>query len=187
MMMSQITRILTGSHDEREPAFLVVGKLRRAHGVGGEIPLELYTHMLELFTPEDEVYIGESHVPYTIEKTRWKGDLLLIKLKGISDRTNASQLTNQLVYVQKSQLPDLEEGEFYYHDIIGLRVYDRNENYMGILRQILTTRANDVYVIQNDVGDEVLIPAIEDMILDVDLVQQRMVVGEMEWYGEGDE
>jgi len=185
--MPEVTGMEPGSHADREPDFLVVGKLRRAHGVKGEIPLELYSQMLELLAPEQVVFIGESHIPYTIEKTRWKQNLLLIKLMGISDRTNVSKLTNELVYVQRSQLPGLEEGEFYYHQLIGLRVYDRNDIFLGVLREILKTNANDVYVIKNDDGDEVLIPAIEDMILDIDIEQQRMVVGEMEWYGEGDE
>lgn len=186
MKIPQQTGIDTGSHQDGEPAFLVIGKLRRAHGVGGEIPVELYTQMLELLAPEQVIYIGESYSPYTIEKTRWKQDLLLVKLKGISDRTMVSQLTNELVYVHRSQLPYLDEGEFYYHELIGLRVYNLNGIYLGILREVLTTKANDVYIIQSESGDEVLIPATEDMIREIDIEQSRMVVGEMEWYGEGD-
>lgn len=187
MKMPQVTGSEPGSPEDREPAFLVVGKLRRPHGVRGEIPLELYTEMLELLAPEELVFIGESHVPYTIEVTRWKQDLLLIKFAGISDRTIVSQFTNQLVYVPRERLPDLEVGEFYYHELIGLTVVDCHGTYLGILRQIITTKANDVYVVQSDTGDELLFPATEDMILEIDLGTHKMVVGEMEWYGEGDE
>jgi len=78
-----------GSNRLDEPAFLVLGKLRRAHGVKGEIPLEIYTQMLELLVPDKTVFIGEDHQPFTIETTRWKTDLLLIKFKEIHDRTAA--------------------------------------------------------------------------------------------------
>ena len=174
----------SGSPHSGEPAFLVLGKLRRAHGVKGEIPLEIYTRMLDLLAPECIVYIGEEHSPLTIEKTRWKNDLLLIKFKEIQDRTAVSELTNELVYVRASQLPDLPAGDFYYHEIIGLDVYEPDGHYLGVLVEILETGANDVYLIQNDDDEEVLIPATEEMILEIDPDQEKMIVAKMDWYGE---
>jgi 16S rRNA processing protein RimM len=173
-----------GLHLSREPAFIVLGKLRRAHGVRGEIPLEVYTQMMELLAPESVVYIGEEHHPYTIETTRWKQDLLLLKFYDINDRTIVSQLTNKLVFVNPEQLPGLSEGEFYYHDLIGLAVYEIDGDYLGELVQILETGANDVYIIQAEDGEEILIPAIEEMILEIDPESGKMIVAKMEWYGE---
>jgi 16S rRNA processing protein RimM len=175
---------LTGSRQNSEPAFLVLGKLRRAHGVKGEIPLELFTQMLELLIPDKIVFIGEDHQPLTIEKTRWKQDLLLIKFKGIHDRAIVSKLTNDLVYVKESQLPPLPAGEYYFHELIGLDVYEPDGHYLGVLDQILETGANDVYLIQNDDKEEVLIPATEETILEIDPDQEKMIVAKMEWYGE---
>ena len=174
-----------GSQVVSEPDFLVLGKFRRAHGVKGEIPLEIYTHMLELLAPESLVYVGEQHHPYTIESTRYKNDLLLIKFYEISDRTFASTLTNELVYVSVEQLPPLTEDEYYLHDLIGLDVYQDGGEYLGVLAEILETGANDVYLVEDDEGKEILIPAIEEMILEIDLDQEKMIVGKMTWYGEG--
>jgi len=169
---------------QENSAFLVLGKLRRAHGVRGEIPLEVYTHLLELLIPESVVYVGEEHAPYTIEKTRWKGDLLLLKFYEIDDRTVVSQLTNSLVFVKTERLPSLPEGEFYYHELIGLDIYQLDGEYLGVLTQILETGANDVYLIQTEKGEEILIPATEEMILEIDPDLGKMIVAKMEWYGE---
>jgi len=175
-----------GSHSESEPAFLVLGKLRRAHGVKGEIPLEIHSELLDLLVPGCLVYVGKDHAPLTIEATRWKNDLLLLKFKEISDRTDASELTNKRLYVSAEQLPVLTDGDYYLHELIGLEVYEQEGRYLGTLMEILETGANDVYVVQNDAGEETLIPATEHTILEVDLNQEKMIVTRMEWYGEGD-
>jgi 16S rRNA processing protein RimM len=184
--MSQKSSHDAGSRPSSEPAFLVLGKLRRAHGVRGEIPLELYSQLLELLVPDSVVYIGEQHQAYTIESARWKQDFLLLKFAGIDDRTVVSTLTNELVYVKTGQLPPLPEGDFYYHELIGLKVYETDGHYLGVLMEVLETGANDVYLIQDDDGEEILIPATEEMILEIDQDQERMIVSKMEWYGEGE-
>lgn len=184
--MPQISETESGSPHKGEPAYLVLGKLRRAHGVKGEIPLEIYTQMLELLIPEKTVFVGEDYQPYTIEKTRWKQELLLIKFKEIQDRTTVSELTNELVYVKSSQLPPLPTGDFYYHELIGMDVFEPDGHYLGVLVEIIETGANDVYLIRNEANEEVLIPATEEMILEVNPNQDEMIVAKIDWYGEGD-
>lgn len=141
--------------------------------------------MLELLNPDSVVYIGEAHLPYTIEKTRWKKPLLLLKFREISDRTMASELTNQLVFINAAQLETLPHGEFYYHEIIGLEVYDQDERLLGVLEEVIETGANDVYVVRDEKRKETLIPAINDMIQLIEPEKGRMTVSRMEWYGEG--
>ena len=103
-----------GSGKNAEPAFLVIGKLRRAHGVSGEIALEVYSRIPELLSVDRTVFIGETYQPFTIQSTRPKGKLLLLKFFKINDRTKASGLTNQLVYTRSDHLPGLPEGEFFF-------------------------------------------------------------------------
>ena len=174
---------LTGSPHDSEPVYLMLGKLRRAHGIKGEIPLEVYSDMLELLSPDQVVYVGETHQALTIEATRWKNELLLLKFKNLDDREIVSKLTNDYVYVKTDQLPSLDEEEFYYHQLLGLRVFEEDGKLIGQLSEILQTGANDVYLIKSDQGEEVLIPAIEDVILEIDLAQQKMIVATLEWYG----
>ena len=176
-----------GSQRNAEPAFLVLGKLRRAHGVVGEIALDVYTGMPELLDVNRVVFVGENHQPLTIQSTRPKGAaLLLIKFVEVNDRTEVSALTNLLVYTQAEQLPALPEGEFYLHELIGLEVYDTDEAYLGVLTEILETGANDVYLVKDPSGNEVLIAAVEERILEIDQDARRMIVSTIEWYGEGD-
>jgi 16S rRNA processing protein RimM len=175
-----------GSRQHREPEFLVVGKLRRAHGVRGEIAMEVYTHFPELMAPGQVVYIGESHHPHTIEKTRWKNALMLLKFAGIDDRTLVSTLTNALVFIQASVLPPLADDTFYYHELIGLGVVTDSGEHLGTVEEILETGANDVLIIQDDQGKERLLPAIDSVVLEIDLDGGEMVVALQEWYGEGD-
>jgi len=184
--MPQTSKNDAGSQPQSEPAFLVLGKLRRPHGVKGEIPLEIYFRMLDLLAPGCQVLIGEDHQSLTIEATRWKNDLLLLKFEEFSDRTEVSALTNSLVYINTEQLPSRTDGEFYLHELIGLNVFEQEGRYLGVLREIIKTGANDVYVVLNDAGEETLVPATEHTILEVDLDQEKMIVTRMEWYGEGD-
>ena len=148
--------------------------------------MEIRSELVDLMIPGCQVYVGKEHAPLTIEATRWKNDLILLKFEGISDRTDVSTLTNKLVYISTDQLPVLTDGEYYLHDLIGLDVYEQEGRYLGTLMEILETGANDVYVVQNDAGEETLIPATERTILEVDLNQEKMIVTRMEWYGEGD-
>jgi len=176
----------SGSRQIDEPEFLLLGKLRRAHGVKGEIPLEVYTEMMELLVPGSLVFIGETHQPYTIERTRWKQALLLLKFKEIDDRTIVSALTNEQVFVKSTQLPSLSDDEIYSHQMIGLQVFYEDGVFLGVLEEILETGANDVFVIKDDSGEEILIPDIDGIIIQFDLENNKMVVARMDWYGEGD-
>ena len=175
-----------GSGKNAEPAFLVIGKLRRAHGVSGEIALEVYSRIPELLSVDRTVFIGETYQPFTIQSTRPKGKLLLLKFFKINDRTKASGLTNQLVYTMSDHLPGLPEGEFFFHELIGLDVFDTEDHYLGVLPEILETGANDVYLIRDQAGGEVLIAAVDENILEIDLERGRMTVAVIHWYGEGD-
>jgi 16S rRNA processing protein RimM len=174
-----------GSRSSSEPAFLVVGKLRRPHGVMGEIPLELFSELLELLDPGQTVFVGERRQPLTVEASRWKKDLLLLKFHDWDDRTVVEPLTNELVYVKTSELPPLDEGKYYYHQLIGLDVYE-GDDFLGVLTEILQTGANDVYLVIDEDGKETLIPDTEEAILEIDVNAGVMHVAKLKWYGEGD-
>ena len=112
--------------------------------------------------------------------------MLLLKFEEIDDRETVSELTNNIVYVRTSDLPPLPDEEFYLHELIGLQVFQEDGQNLGILAEILETGANDVYLIKDDLGNEVLIPATEEMIIEIDMDQGRMTVAKMEWYGGGE-
>jgi len=88
---------------------------------------------------------------------------------------------NQYLYVRADELPPLPEGEYYHHQLLGLRVFDLQGNLLGVLSEILETGANDVYVVRDEGGSEILLPVIEGVILEVDLGARRLIVNPPEW------
>jgi len=170
----------TGSPTPGEPVFLVVGKLRRTHGVHGEIIMNVLTDFPQRLRPHKVVYVGPRHQAETIASVRAHGDALLIRFAGYDTCEQAGLLRNHFVYVKTEALPQLPEGEYYYHQLIGLRVMDEAGKDLGELAEILETGANDVYVVRGEQG-EVLLPAIEGVILEVDLERRSMRVRPPEW------
>ncbi len=165
-----------GSSPVGEPAFLVVGKLRRPHGVRGELVMEVITDFPERLEPGVTVYIGEDHQPHEIRSKRPHGALMLITFDAYRDPETAGGLRNQLVYVRADDRPPLAEGEYYHHQLIGLSVVSDVGQRLGQLTQILQTGANDVYVVRPEIGREILLPAIPDVIQDIDLAKGEMLV-----------
>jgi 16S rRNA processing protein RimM len=107
---------------------------------------------------------------------------MLIRLEGINNPEDARILSNQDLFLPADRLPDLEEGNYYYRQLIGIRVEDDEGNHMGEIVEIIETGANDVYVIFNkEEGKETLIPAIQSVIQKIDIESNLMVVNRLEW------
>jgi 16S rRNA processing protein RimM len=165
-----------GSPLEGEPEFLAVGKMRRPHGVHGEMVLDVYTDFPERLHPGVVLFIGDEHRPERICSCRPNGASLLISFAGRSNPESAGELRNQLACVRSDDRPPLPEGEYYHHQLLGLQVVDETGRRLGKLVEILISPANDVYCIQPEAGKEILIPALKSVILDVDLSQGQMRV-----------
>ncbi|MEW6093743.1 MAG: ribosome maturation factor RimM [Chloroflexota bacterium] len=178
-----------GSLKSGEPAFLAAGKVRRPHGVRGEVVVELYTDFPERLCPRTQVYLGEKHLPLTLRSARSHNEGLLLGFEGIDTPEAAGHYRNQVLYIAAKSLPDLAAGEHYFHQLIGLNVADEDGNLLGILTEIVETGANDVYVVTGADGKELLLPAIPSVVLDVDLPAKTMKVhllpGLVEETGEG--
>ena len=171
----------TGSPQASEPVFLLVGQLRSAHGVHGEITMEVLTDFPERLRPNRTVYAGDLHKPLRIERTRWKDKLMIVSFQGITDRDAVLAYRNQLLYIRTEEIPELPDGDYYYHQLIGLKVVDEAGQSVGILTEILETGANDVFVVKPETGPEVLLPAIEAVILTVNLEKQEITVKPQIW------
>jgi 16S rRNA processing protein RimM len=101
---------------------------------------------------------------------------MLVTFEGYHVREKIAELRNQLVYVRTSDRPPLEQGEYYHHQLLGLQVIDENGRLLGLLSSILETGANDVYVVRDQTGTEILVPAIDSVILDIDLEHKQVRV-----------
>jgi 16S rRNA processing protein RimM len=159
-----------------EPVYLVVGFLRRAHGVHGEMIMDLHTDFPERLQSGRELFIGEERKAMTLTGVRPHAKGRLVKFKGMETPEEAGQFRNQWVYVKATDVPSLPEGKLYQHELFGFEVVDENGNALGELVEIIETGANDVYVVRDSNGHEILLPAIPPVILDIDPVRRLMRV-----------
>ena len=166
----------TGSSHDDEPVFLVVGQLGKPHGVRGEISFRILTDFPDRLAPGKVVYVGDDKTVYTLQNVRGGGERLIFSLEGFGDRDHAALLRNELVYVRSDEIPDLDDGDFYYHDLIGLRVITDDGRELGTLEEIIDTGANDVFLVIAEDGSELLLPAIDDVVLDIDLDEETILV-----------
>ncbi len=170
----------TGSSALGGPVFLAVGLLRRAHGLKGEMLMDVWTEFPERLRAGKRVYIGEQHVPHRIRAARAMDQMRLVHLEGLNSPEDAIPFRNQVMYVRADELPRLPEGRYYHHELIGMTVVDEAGQVLGVLSQILETGANDVYVVNGE-GGELLLPAIQEVVLTIDVAERRMKVRPPIW------
>jgi 16S rRNA processing protein RimM len=171
----------TGSPQKGEPEYVLVGKLQRSHGVTGEIVLGITTDFPERINRGKLIYLGGDHSPIMISGARPFHQNMLITLEGIHNREEAAELTNLEVFVKTDELPALSDGQYYHHQLVGLKAVVEEGTEIGTLTEIMETGANDVYVVTDSSGKETLLPAIDDVILRIDLTAKKIVIKPPEW------
>jgi 16S rRNA processing protein RimM len=159
-----------------EPVYLVVGFLRRPHGVHGEIIMDLHTDFPERLTTGKTFFVGESRRPMDLVQIRNHAKGMLVKFEGVESPEQAGVFRNQWLFIKTTEVPALPEGQLYQHQLLGLEVVDDHDRALGQLTEIIETGANDVYVVTDSDGREVLLPAIPEVILDVDPGRRLMRV-----------
>lgn len=162
--------------------FLPVGKIVGAHGVKGNIKVHSYAESLSVFEQGSPILIASAKGFEKILTIKWvkpHGRVVLLSLKGIENRNLAKTLIGSELFVKRDSLPKLVEGSYYWFDIIGLAVFTNDEKYIGRVESVIPTGSNDVYVVKDthkDRDNEILIPAIEPVVLKIDLGQKKMIV-----------
>jgi 16S rRNA processing protein RimM len=137
------------------------------------------TDNAERFAPKARLWADEQ--PVTVAASREAAGHLYVRLKGFPDRTSVEKFRQALLQVPESDLPPLPEGEYYRFQLVGLTVVDREGQVLGTLDEVIETGANDVYRVRTPDGADVLLPALADVIVSVDLDAQRMVADPPEW------
>lgn len=177
--MNSSQDLKSGSDSHAGPDFVLIGRLQRVHGVHGEIAMRVLTDFPQRLRRGKKVFLGPEHKQFTISTVRTKEPLLLLSFEGVDTREKAQLLTNLEVYTPVQELPALPEGSFYHHQLIGLQVFE-NEILIGQISEVLETGANDVFVVQEIGGKELLLPNIPSVILKVNLENQRVDVHVLE-------
>lgn len=155
-----------------------VGRIVGTHGLKGIVKVESMTDFPERFKTAQKLKIsqGPGARDLTLETCNMHRGQLLMKFKEIETVEEAVKLRDKFISVTSDELYPLPDGSYYQFQLIGMRVNDLEKGYLGELTEILETGANDVYVIKSDVYGEILIPAIKQVIHDVDLINKCMRV-----------
>jgi 16S rRNA processing protein RimM len=138
--------------------------------------MDLHTDFPERLRKGRKLFVGEEHRPVTLEGIRPHGNGVLIKFRSVETPEDAGQLRNQWLYAKTKDLPPLAEGQHYQHELLGINVVDENGNPLGELTEIIETGANNVYVVKDDSGKELLLPNIPSVVLELDFGRRIMKV-----------
>ena len=180
--------------------FLRVGVVTTTHGVRGEVKVYPTTDDPKRFLDLEKVFVEEAALPSAgnavkagshaappvirteraIESVRFFKNLVILKLSGIDDMDRAAKLRGAELYVSRADAVPLEEGEYYIADLLGMEVLSDEGEVLGHVKDVLETGANDVYIVQQPKGKPLLLPAIPDCVLEIDVEAGRMRVHLME-------
>lgn len=167
----------------------VVGKVVKEWGIKGDMLVLPLTFDPEQFSKLNEIVIQPEAAARSgsnmqivwkmLQSVRPHKNLLLVKIDGCETPEEARKYRNALIKIKKSQRPDLPDGVYYHHQIVGLAVYTDDGICLGEIKEIIETRSNDVYVVRGE-GREYLIPAVNDAVKEIDLKSKKMVIKLME-------
>jgi 16S rRNA processing protein RimM len=157
---------------------VVVGRITRAHGVRGEVAVQVISEVPGRFRAGAIVWTQDGR-PLTVSASRSHGDRMLVWFEGVEAREQAEALRGALLVVPESASPDLPEGSWWDHQILGCEVETDTGRALGSVRDVIHTGANDVWSAVDEAGTETLIPVIADVLVEVDAHAGRIVVREV--------
>ena len=160
----------------------LIGKIVNTQGVHGEMRVIPTTDDITRFELLDSVFIDDKE--YEIERVRYHKQFVLLKLKGIDDMTAAERYKTKEVRIPEELALPCGEDEYYVKDLYGMKVIDEDDKEIGVIKDVIFTGANDVYIVKPKSGKDILIPAIKDCILKVDVAEKTMYIHLMEGLAE---
>ncbi|BBO71797.1 ribosome maturation factor RimM [Desulfosarcina alkanivorans] len=165
-----------------EDDLVLVGRVTGAHGIRGGVKVHSYAESTALYRIGEGIMLTLPDGTVATLAVQWvkpHGRALLMGLESVTDRNQAEDLVGASLFVERSRLPALEADTYYWTDLVGLDVYDPAGSRLGSLDGVIPTPGNDVYVVKGDVDGrprELLIPAVGDVVLSIDIAGKTMVV-----------
>lgn len=158
--------------------YFVVGNIVNTQGIKGELRVMPTVDDVARFKLLDHIFVDRkgSIKEYEIENVRFHKQFVLLKLKGIDDMTTAETLKGTVVKITEDMAVPCEEDEYYIKDLYDMEVVTDDGEKLGVITDVIFTGANDVYAVKDNDGNEILIPAIKDCILNVDVENNTMTV-----------
>ena len=158
--------------------YLEIGQIVNTFGIKGMVKVKPFTDNIERFSNLEKIYIKNKsgQTEYKIQEVKYHKNMVLIKFEGIENPEQADLLRNSYLIVDRETEEPLEAGRYYIVDMIGLDVFTDDNEYLGKLEDIYNTGSNDIYVVKNELGKQILLPAIEDVIKNIDMDNKKVIV-----------
>ncbi len=161
---------------------LEVGKIVNTHGLRGEVKVVSWTDYPEVFEDIEYVYIKKKndYKRLDISGIKYQKGNIIVRFRQITDINEAEKYKNQVIYTERDMLGELPEGVYYIADLIGLNVVKENGEKIGVIADVFNTGSNDIYDIKRDGQKNLLLPVIEDVVLNISLEDKKVTVRMME-------
>lgn len=161
---------------------LQVGVISSTHGVRGEVKVFPTTDDVKRFKKLKQVILdtGREHLTLEVEGVKFFKQFVILKFKGIDNINDIEKYKGKSLLVDRANAVKLQKNEYFVADMIGLQVFTDDGEEFGVMKDVMETGANDVYIIASPKHGEVLIPAIKQCILEVDIEARKMVIHLME-------
>ncbi|MCR4687779.1 MAG: ribosome maturation factor RimM [Lachnospiraceae bacterium] len=160
--------------------YLMVGVIANTHGVRGEVKVYPTTDDVNRFKKLKEIYMGDEKAPLHIQSVKFQKNMVILGFKEYTSLNEVEGLRNKELFVDRAHAVKLQKDEYFISDLIGMKVVTDEGAEFGELTDVMTTGANDVYVVKTTDGKEVLLPAIKECVLKVDMNERVMSVHIME-------
>lgn len=158
---------------------IAVGRIVKTHGVKGEVKVFPYGESMAFQSPGGRLFLGGlsevTNKAVTLMSARSLGKNWIVRFQELMSMNEAQKTVGCEVLLPEGNLPPTQEGEYYHYQLIGLEVVTKTGVVVGILRGVMETGSHDVYSVESH-DREILIPAVEEIICEIDLKQNRMVI-----------
>ena len=158
--------------------YLEIGQIVNTFGIKGMVKIKPFTDDINRFDRLKKIYISNKNgkKEYQIQEVKYHKNMVLMKLEGVDTPEQADLLRQSYLLIDRADEEPLEEGVYYIVDLLGLEVYTDDNKLLGKVDDIFNTGSNDIYVVKDGKGKQILLPGIPDVIKDVDLEEGKITV-----------
>ncbi len=151
-----------------------IGKIVNTVGLKGEVKVYNYSDSIEIYETIESIYVEDRLT--VIENVRAQKNMVILKLEGADDRNAAEALRGRELYITEDDLPELPEGQYYVRDLIGMSVAEEDGNLLGHVTDVLQNTAQDIFEVESENGKKLLIPKVDQFVLDIDAEKREITV-----------
>lgn len=158
--------------------YFEIGQIVNTFGIKGFVKVNPFTDDLERFEELDSVFVVKNKelIEMKIEEIKYHKNLVLIKFKGIEDINMAEKYKGCYIKIKREATRKLPKDTYFIADLIGLPVYDENGNLLGKVDDIYNNKSHDIYVVKDELGKQILLPSIKEVIKQIDIENEKIIV-----------